>query len=180
VPTIVSHVAVPLAVGVGLGRNVISRRLIVAGFIASILPDFDVVAFRLGIAYSDQLGHRGFTHSFLFAVILGVLAAFFASRLNTRAIVAFMFVSVSALSHGLLDMATNGGLGIAFLWPFSEERYFFPWQFIQVSPLSLSRLLSPAGLAVVKSELLWIWLPAFTLMITLVLFRILVRRPKSS
>lgn len=170
-PTIISHVAVPLAVGVGLGRDVISRRLIFVGFIASIIPDFDVVAFRLGIAYADQLGHRGFTHSLLFAIILGIFATLFYSKLKTKPLVAFIFVFIATLSHGLLDMLTNGGLGIAFFWPFTDQRFFFPEQFIQVSPLNLHRLFSPAGLAVVKSELLWVWLPALTIMLLFTIIR---------
>ena len=43
--------------------------------LAARLPDFDVVAFKLGIAYHDAFGHRGFSHSLLFAAILGALAA---------------------------------------------------------------------------------------------------------
>ncbi|MDD4929495.1 MAG: metal-dependent hydrolase [Gallionella sp.] len=157
-PTIISHAAVPLALG--LGCNIVSRRLLFAGLAACALPDLDVLAFRLGVAYSDQLGHRGFSHSLLFAALLGVLAALFACRLKTRRLAAFVFVSVAAASHGLLDMLTNGGLGVAYLWPFSDQRFFLSEQVIQVAPLSLRRLFGPAGLAVARSELLWVWLPA--------------------
>ena len=159
-PTILSHAAVPLAIGLGLGRPAVSGRLIAAGVIACVLPDFDVLAFRLGIAYSDQFGHRGFSHSLLFALLPAVVAALVAARLRATRPAAFFFVLVAAASHGLLDMLTNGGLGIAWLWPFSDHRFFFPEQPIQVSPLGLHRLLGPAGLAVAKSELLWVWLPA--------------------
>jgi inner membrane protein len=48
VPTILTHPAVPLAMAFGLGREVVSRRLLGAGVVASVLPDLDVVAFRLG------------------------------------------------------------------------------------------------------------------------------------
>jgi len=159
-PTIVSHAAVPLALGLGLGRRVISSRLLVAGLVVSILPDLDVIAFRLGIAYSNQLGHRGFSHSLLFAFLLAALTAVFASRLRSTRVTAFAFVLAAAASHGLLDMLTTGGLGIALLWPFSEQRFFFPAQVIRVSPLSIRRFFGPAGMAVFTSELLWIWLPA--------------------
>lgn len=170
-PTIVSHVAIPLAIGLGLGRRVISSRLLVAGLAASILPDLDVVAFRLGIAYSSQLGHRGFSHSLLFAALVAALAALFANRLKSARITAFAFVLVSAVSHGLLDMLTTGGLGIACLWPFSEQRFFFPVQVVRVSPLSIRRFFGPAGMAVFTSELLWIWLPAAAMCAGLVMAR---------
>src|SRR5215468_1372822 len=67
-PTIFSHPAVPLALGLGLGKKFIPTRLLLAGVVGSILPDFDVIAFRFGIPYEDQFGHRGFSHSFFFAI----------------------------------------------------------------------------------------------------------------
>jgi inner membrane protein len=171
VPTIISHAAVPLALGLGLGRHVVSRRLLLAGLVASALPDLDVLAFRLGIAYADQLGHRGFSHSLLFAVIIGALAALFAGRLKSQWFAAFAFVFLVAASHGVLDMLTNGGLGVAYLLPFSDHRFFLPEQVIQVAPLSVRRFFGPAGLAVAKSELLWVWLPACCTLSALLLAR---------
>jgi inner membrane protein len=177
VPTIISHAAVPIALGLGLGRNVVSRRLLLVGVFASAVPDLDVLAFRLGIAYADQLGHRGFSHSLLFAATLGLLAAVFARRLKSHWFTAWAFVFVATASHGLLDMLTNGGLGVAYLWPFSDQRFFLSEQVIQVAPLSLRRLFGPAGLAVAKSELQWVWLPAYCVLSALLLAR---RRPVSA
>ena len=87
-----------------------------------------------------------------------------------------MFDGLSTISHGLLDMVTNGGLGIALWWPWSSERLFFPWQVIEVSPLSLSRVFSARGLAVIQSELLWIWLPALLSGIALFALRRMITR----
>jgi inner membrane protein len=166
-PTIFTHTAVPLAIGLGLGSRVISPRLLVAGVVASIAPDVDVLDFRFGIAYSDIEGHRGLLHSFAFALLLALLAMMATGPLRTTRARAFAFVLASAASHGLLDMLTTGGLGVAWFWPFSEARHFFPWQVIKVSPLSLQRLLSPAGRAVIASELWYVWLPATALCLSL-------------
>lgn len=57
-------------------------------------------------------------------------------------------------------MLTNGGLGVALAWPLGEQRFFFPWQVIEASPLSLRRVFGPAGLAVFKTEVLWVWVPS--------------------
>lgn len=57
------------------------------------------------------------------------------------------------VSHGLLDTLTTGGKGVALLWPFSDERFFAPLQFIRVSPIGVGRFLSERGLAVLLSEL---------------------------
>jgi inner membrane protein len=159
-PTILSHAAVPLALGLGLGIRIIPKQLLVAGIVASIIPDLDVLAFRLNIAYSHDLGHRGVTHSVVFALVIAILAMAISKQLRSTRFIAFSFVGISAVSHGLLDMITNGGLGVALWWPWSSERFFAAWQVIEVSPLSLSRVFSARGLAVLQSELLWVWLPA--------------------
>ncbi len=171
-PTIISHTAVPLALGLGLGSNVIPKRLLLAGVAAAMVPDLDVIGLKLGIAYSNDVGHRGVTHSLLFALVLGLIAGYLAPSLKARPLAAGLFVFFSCASHGLLDMCTNGGLGIAYFWPFSHERYFMPWQFVEVSPLTADRVLSARGLAVLYSELKWVWLPGLLLVMLLAALRL--------
>lgn len=170
-PTILSHAAVPLALGIGLGVARIPRRLLAAGVLASVVPDFDVLAFRLGIPYADAFGHRGASHSLVSALLLGLVALAFARYLKANRWSSFAFVSVSAASHALLDMLTNGGHGVALWWPLSQERLFFPWQVIEASPLSLRRLLGGRGIDVLQSELLWVWLPAALACLLLLVWR---------
>lgn len=170
-PTIITHTAVPLALGLGLGSKVIPRPLMWAGVAASMLPDVDVIGLKLGIAYANDMGHRGVTHSLVFALAVGLLAYLFAARLKARPWLAGLFVFVACASHGLLDMCTNGGLGIAYFWPFSHQRYFLPWHAIQVSPLSVHRVLSARIGVVALSELRWVWLPALLTCCTLMMGR---------
>lgn len=172
-PTILTHAAIPLALGLGLGIRTIPKPLLLAGVVACILPDLDVVAFQLHIPYADDFGHRGFTHSIAFAVALGLLALAYAQRLRCSRAVAFSFIALSTVSHALLDMITNGGLGVALWWPWSSERLFAAWQVIEVSPLSLRHILSARGWAVLQSELLWVWLPALVVAATLFGLRML-------
>jgi inner membrane protein len=160
-PTILTHPAVPLALAWGLGQNVISKRLLAAGIVASVVPDLDVLAFRLGIPYAAEFGHRGFSHSLLLALIVALVGASLARTLHSTFQRSFWFLFVAMASHGILDAFTNGGLGIAFLWPFSGERFFAPFHPIEVAPLGLSRFLSSRGVAVLWSEVLWVWLPLF-------------------
>ncbi|MFZ2267425.1 MAG: metal-dependent hydrolase [Azonexus sp.] len=170
-PTILTHLAPPLALRLGLGEPAVSRRLLAAGLLAAILPDLDVLAFRLHIPYAHVLGHRGFSHALFFALLLALLAMAGASLLRSSRRQAFGFVGLAAASHPLLDMITNGGLGVALWWPWSTGRVFAPWRVIEVSPLSLQRLLGPRGLAVLQSELLWVWLPALLAGLALLLLR---------
>ncbi len=94
-----------------------------------------------------------------------------AGQLRTGRGAAFAFVTVCAASHGLLDMFTNGAYGVALWWPLSADRLFLPWHPIEVSPLSIRGFASERGLAVLGSELLWVWLPAAVVCATLCLAR---------
>ena len=170
-PSIFTHPAVPLAIAAAIGPPHVSRRLLIAGLFASILPDADVLAFRLGIEYTNQFGHRGFSHSLFFAIAIGAFALILAPWLRTKRLTVFLFVGAACASHGLLDMLTNGGLGVAYLWPFSDQRYFFPNQVIEVSSLNLRQFFGPAGTKVMLSELCWVWLPAAAVVGTAALLR---------
>jgi inner membrane protein len=158
-PTIFSHPAVPLALGFGLGREIISRRLLLAGVAASILPDLDVIAFGFGIPYEHEFGHRG-SATLFFSLLSWLYSARARGRwLNSSFGIAFGFLFLATASHGVLDALTNGGLGIAFFWPWSHERYFSRYQVIEVSPIGPSHFFSRWGINVILSELRWVWLP---------------------
>ncbi len=153
-PTIFTHPAIAL-----LKRwcPEVTRRAIPAGIVASVLPDADVVAFAFGIPYEHVLGHRGFTHSIAFAAIVAA-AGTLVTRTQTRRLATFVFLFICAMSHGVFDALTDGGLGVAFFAPFSSERYFFPWTPIRVSPIGAG-FFSARGMETLASELLWVWLP---------------------
>jgi inner membrane protein len=157
-PTIISHAAVPLAIGAGLSEKRIPFPLLAVGVAASMLPDADVLLFRFGATYDSIWAHRGFTHSVGFAAAAGLIAAL-AFRSVAPMRTSFAYVALAALSHGLLDMLTNGGHGVAILWPATEQRFFFDWRPIQVSPLAPGRFVLRAA-RIARTEFLWIWVPA--------------------
>jgi inner membrane protein len=157
--SILSHPAVPLALGIAAGPRAVPPALTAVACVASILPDADSVAFWLGVPYDSPLGHRGFTHSLCFAALLAVGCALFASRLAAPAATVFAVVFVSTASHGVLDALTTGGMGVAFFSPLSNARFFLPWRVIAVSPIGVRPFLSARGARVLRSELVWIWAP---------------------
>jgi inner membrane protein len=161
-PTILTHLAVPVSATLALGARRLPKGALLAGMLAAIVPDFDGIAFKLGIAYGDMLGHRGFTHTLLFALLFGVLGYALAPRWNMSRGAGYAWIALCTLSHPLLDMLTDGGMGIPLLWPLDPTHYFFPWRPIEVSPISVSRFLSARGAAVLRSELLFVWLPLLT------------------
>jgi inner membrane protein len=71
-----------------------------------------------------------------------------------------VFLFLATLSHPTLDALTNGGLGVGFFAPFSNERYFFAYRPIEVSPIGVGDFFSQRGLKVLLSELRWVWLPS--------------------
>jgi inner membrane protein len=174
-PSLFSHPAVPLALAAALPREIISPGLIFLGMVCATIPDLDVVGFRFGISYGHVLGHRGLSHSMLFAALLaGSLALLFpleVQRVEGSRLTVFAFLFLSALSHGVLDAMTSGGLGVAFFAPFDNTRYFFPWRPIRVSPISVSAFFSATGRHVLQSEVQWVWLPAASLAAVILLVR---------
>jgi inner membrane protein len=118
----------------------------------SFLPDVDVIGFAFGVPYADQWGHRGASHSFVFAAVLGSAIGLIAPRFQRPALRTGVMATLVVATHPLLDIFTNGGLGCALFWPFDVTRYFAPWRPIPVSPIGLGYL-SPYGMYVAATEL---------------------------
>jgi inner membrane protein len=161
-PTVLTHVAVPLAATLGLGTRRLPWSALLAGMLAAVIPDLDGIAFKLGIAYGGMTGHRGFTHTLLFALVLGLAGYGLAPRWGMPRWAGYAWIALCTLSHPLLDMMTSGGIGIALWWPLDSARHFFAWRPIAVSPVSLQGLWSPRGVQVLRSEALIVWLPLMT------------------
>ena len=177
-PTIFSHAVFAAATGKSFFNQPVSRWFWFLTAVCAIIPDADVVGFSFGIPYGAMFGHRGFTHSILFALLFGAFAAFIAARvlqIRVAPVKLFAFFALATLSHPLLDMLTDGGSGVALFAPFSAERFFFPWRPVKVSPIGLG-FFSDRGLIVILSEIIWLWLPAFALLITATIIGKLRRR----
>ena len=161
-PTVFTHAIVPLAFAAAAGRGVISPKLAIAGAVLTVIPDADVIGFRFGIEYADAWGHRGATHSIVFA---GLFAGFISLLWkDARSLAGFAFLTLAMASHGLLDTLTDGGLGAALWWPFDNARIFAPETPIRVSPIGAG-FFSMRGLETLISEFKWIWLPCLSLAI---------------
>lgn len=125
----------------------------------SLLPDADVIGFYLGVRYSDAFGHRGATHSLVCCIGLAALLALSAPCFRTQAWRLGAYLAVVLVSHPLLDILTDGGLGCALYWPFEERRHFAPWRPIPVAPIGAA-FFSERGMRVALVELLQ-FLPLF-------------------
>ena len=172
--SVFSHAVAALSIGACFYRPGTPKRAWMVGAVCSMIPDLDVIGFRFGIHYGDFWGHRGFTHSLLFAAVAASAVMLMGFRRILPGLGRFpmwMYFFLATVSHGLLDAMTDGGLGVAFLSPFDNHRYFLPWRPIQVSPIGAGRFFTHRGLEVFQSELLWIWLPAALLALSVWLMR---------
>ena len=85
----------------------------------AIIPDLDLTISWI-FGFHQQL-HNGFTHSILFSVCLGLMAAVLMREARFRG---FLVYTIATLSHGLLDMMTKREFGgAALFWPFSSTKY---------------------------------------------------------
>ena len=158
-----SHALVAFAIGRSHHWTVNAKRFWTLTIFCSIFPDIDVLIFTVGIPYEHVLGHRGFTHSLLFAVVIGFVVVrlgfpeVLIGTVGGRKLVAHF--SLVTASHGVLDALTDGGFGVAFFAPFENGRYFFPWTPVKVSPIGITSFFSEWGMQVLTSEFIWVGIP---------------------
>lgn len=166
-PTIYTHAIV----GAGLGNLCIPQRrrwlfwaLVI---LLPVTPDLD--AFSKS-AYGSITGHRGFTHSLVFAALVGVMTAFLVHRALRVKLWALsvLFFAVTA-SHSILDMFTDGGFGIPLLWPVTDQR-FGPYGPIRVTGGDLTRSIT--------TEIWYVWLPTAGLAAMTIIFRRIKRQKR--
>lgn len=161
-PTVFSHALAAGALSRTAGHDA-SLRLTVVAALCAVAPDLDVVSFALGIPYEAPFGHRGASHSLVAAAALASVLTPLLFRRAARPGVVWAVLFLATASHGLLDMLTSGGEGVAVAWPLTAERFFFPVRPIRVSPIGAD-FFSARGLATVWSEALWIGLPSAALL----------------
>jgi len=148
-----------------LASKASTRKLIFLAIISSILPDIDILAFNFGVPYEAPLGHRGFSHSILFAVIWALVITFIFGKMHKKLF--FLVIFLSTISHGILDALTTGGRGVGFFIPFNNTRYFLPFKVIKVSPLRPEDFFSDWGFQVILSELKFIFVPCILVLVFL-------------
>jgi inner membrane protein len=134
------------------------------------IPDLDVLSTA---NYGSPLGHRGITHSLVFAAVLSIVAAgatFRRFRVGWWSLAALFFAIIA--SHGLLDALTKGGEGIPFFWPFGGR--YGNWGPLPVSDIAFD-LPDPRYSRAVSAELLWVWLPTLVVVGLMEVYRRLRR-----
>lgn len=167
--SIFGHAVAAIALGNSFSKTITNWKFWLLAVLCAIIPDADVIGFSFHIKYQSFWGHRGFSHSIVFAMLLGFSVSFLFYRkhfFTLQGLLLSCFFTVCTISHGILDALTTGGLGVAFFSPFNDTRYFFPWTPIKVSPIGVARFFSDRGVKVILSELIWIGIPSFLYIIS--------------
>ncbi len=152
------HFAPAVALAVAIGPRTVGWRLTLAGAACAVLPDADFALYLLRIdSYGGTYGHRGFSHSIGFALLVGLLGALLAPASGRRRAVVGIFMALCTLSHPLIDGLFDRGICNAWLWPLDGARHCLPWRPIPMQGVPLF------GMGRFGQELVWIGLPLLAL-----------------
>jgi len=98
----------------------------------AVAPDLDLALRLVGVPRGNGvLSHRGASH----AVILGPIVTLALISLDHDPRDAACFGAALA-SHGIIDMLSDTERGPAIAWPFSRDRFVFPWRPVPSIPFS--------------------------------------------
>jgi inner membrane protein len=159
----ITHAFVGFSLPAALFGGRAGLRIALLSMACAVIPDLDKVVAKVlrifaAITLAPIWSHRGISHSFLFALILSLLATFLAVRRrwsSERRHTLFLLFFVT-VSHGLIDIFV-GAYGVALLAPFSAARYLHP--IAAIYTISFWQYFTPALGPLLLQEVLWIWLP---------------------
>jgi inner membrane protein len=131
-----THIALGACMGEAFAGKTLGKKAMLWGALAQSIPDIDFIASFWLDTSSNLLAHRGFTHSFLFCIIITPLFALLAEywhrphNINLKHWMIF-FGSV-IFTHIFLDAFNNYGVG--WFEPFNHKRISFNTIYV-VDPL---------------------------------------------
>jgi inner membrane protein len=128
----ITHIVLGAALGEVLAGEKLGKKALLIGAVAGNLPDIDFVASFWLDSARDVWFHRGITHSLLFVVVISLLLAWVARRVDRSAAMTFkqwwLFFGVQMLVHIFIDAFNAYGTG--WFEPFSSYRVTFNVLFV--------------------------------------------------
>ena len=122
-----THIAVGACIGEAFAGKTVGRKALLWGALAQSIPDIDFLAAFWTDSASNLLAHRGFTHSFLFALLITPFMAVMAEKWHRPHNISlrkwFFFFGSVIFGHLFLDAFNNYGVG--WFEPFSRYRVSF-------------------------------------------------------
>lgn len=131
-----THIALGACMGEAFAGKTLGKKAMLWGALAQSIPDIDFIASFWMNTSSNLLAHRGFTHSFLFCIIItplfALLAEYWHRPHNISLKLWMLFFGGVIFVHIFLDAFNNYGVG--WLEPFSHKRFSFNTIYV-VDPL---------------------------------------------
>lgn len=127
-----THIVLGGCIGEVIAGKQLGKKALFWGILTQSLPDIDFIASFWMSPAEDLLAHRGFTHSFLFIVLVAPLLALAADRWHRPHNYSFkkftLFFAIEMLVHVVLDACNAYGTG--WFEPFSHYRVSFHLLFV--------------------------------------------------
>lgn len=127
-----THIAIGACLGEVFAGKKLGKKALLWGALAQSIPDIDFLATIWTSTSENLLAHRGFTHSFLFALIITPLLALAAEKWHRPHNIAFrkwmLFFGAQVLVHLLIDGMNVYGAG--WFEPFSHHRVSYNWIYV--------------------------------------------------
>jgi len=127
-----THIVLGGCIGEIFVGKKIGRRALFLGAVAQSVPDIDFIGSFLYSPSANLLAHRGFTHGFLFALIVTPVLAWLADRWRRPHDVRFRtwlwFFGTEIIVHIVLDAANAYGTG--WFEPFNNARFSYHLLFV--------------------------------------------------
>lgn len=122
-----THFAIGACMGEAFAGKTLGKKAMLWGALAQSIPDVDFIASFWMDTPSGLLAHRGFTHSFLFCLLIALVMALLAEKLHRPHNIRFrrwlLFFGIAVGVHIFLDAFNNYGVG--WFEPFSHRRISF-------------------------------------------------------
>lgn len=126
--TPVGHLSISYILGNFL-ENKFGKAVLIAFLIGGTLPDIDFLFLPFKLF---NMIHRKLTHNLFFIVIISLIGFLVTNKQHRKIMASVLFLSgfLHLLIDSCMDSNPSNGIGIAFLWPFSDK-YFSPFNVLQ-------------------------------------------------
>jgi len=151
-----TQLSVGAAVAVAISPREHTRWAAILGAVAGAAPDLDVLIRSSEDPLLSLFYHRHFTHSLIFAPVIGLLIAVLFKlvfyRLHLPFKTSLLYATAGALTHGPIDACTS--YGTLLYWPFSSHRE--SWDLISIiDPIFTVPLVLLTLFAVIRQKFGW-------------------------
>ncbi|MBC7536265.1 MAG: metal-dependent hydrolase [Ferruginibacter sp.] len=123
----ITHIALGACMGEAFAGKTLGKKAMIWGAVAQSIPDIDFISSLWMDTPSALLAHRGFTHSFLFLIIITPLFGLLAEKWHRPHNISIkkwiLFFGTVIFIHIFIDAFNNYGVG--WFEPFSHQRVSF-------------------------------------------------------